>query len=52
MIEISTLLTWAALAAAVAITPGPDTILVVSHTARGGLRAGLLANAGIQVGGL
>jgi threonine/homoserine/homoserine lactone efflux protein len=52
MIEMSVILAWTALAIAVTITPGPDTILVISHTARGGLRAGLLANAGIQAGGL
>jgi threonine/homoserine/homoserine lactone efflux protein len=52
MIEMSSILVWTALAVAVTVTPGPDTVLVVSHTARGGLRAGLLANAGIQAGGL
>jgi threonine/homoserine/homoserine lactone efflux protein len=52
MLETSTLLAWTALATAVAITPGPDTILVATHTARGGWRAGVLANLGIQAGGL
>jgi threonine/homoserine/homoserine lactone efflux protein len=52
MLATSTLLAWTALATAVAITPGPDTILVATHAARGGWRAGLLANLGIQAGGL
>ncbi len=52
MLATLTLLASTALATAVAITPGPDTILVATHAARGGWRAGLLANLGIQAGGL
>ena len=50
MIEPGALLAWSALALAVTLSPGPDTILVASHGARGGLRAGLAAVLGIQAG--
>jgi threonine/homoserine/homoserine lactone efflux protein len=43
---------WSALALATAISPGPDTLLVVGHAARGGRNAGLLAAAGTTTGGL
>jgi threonine/homoserine/homoserine lactone efflux protein len=43
---------WSALALATALSPGPDTLLVVGHAARSGQKAGLLAVAGIQTGGL
>jgi len=43
---------WSALALATALSPGPDTLLVVGHAARGGRKAGLLAVAGILAGGL
>jgi threonine/homoserine/homoserine lactone efflux protein len=33
-----------------AITPGPDTLLVIAHSLAGGARRGLLATAGILVG--
>lgn len=52
MIEPAALLAWTALAAAVAVTPGPDTVLVASHAARGGVRAGLLTVAGTTTGGV
>ncbi|MDP9421695.1 MAG: LysE family translocator [Pseudomonadota bacterium] len=48
----SLLLAWSALALAVSVTPGPDTLLVMGHSARGGVRAGLAAIAGIVTGGL
>lgn len=50
MISGAALLAWSALALAVTLTPGPDTLLVASHSARGGLRAGLAAVAGIMTG--
>ena len=52
MIEPTALLAWTALVAILTLTPGPDTLLVVSHAARGGLRSGLAAIAGIQTGAL
>ena len=48
MISTAALLAWSALALAVTLSPGPDTLLVASHGARGGLRAGLAALAGIM----
>ncbi len=52
MIEPGALLAWSALALAVTVSPGPDTMLVASHSARSGLRAGLAAVAGIGSGGV
>jgi threonine/homoserine/homoserine lactone efflux protein len=52
VIETAAILAWTALAAAVAVTPGPDTVLVASHAARGGVRAGLFAVAGTTTGGV
>lgn len=34
------------------LVPGPDTMLVAGHAARRGLRAGMAAIGGIQIGGL
>ena len=48
----ATLIAWSGLALLVALTPGPDVLLVAGHAARGGRRAGLLATAGIITGGL
>jgi threonine/homoserine/homoserine lactone efflux protein len=52
LIEPAALLAWTALVVVLTLTPGPDTMLVVSHAARGGLRSGLAAVAGIQTGAL
>jgi threonine/homoserine/homoserine lactone efflux protein len=52
MISIPALLAWTALAAAVTISPGPDTLLVAGNAMRRGSRAGLLAVAGIVTGGV
>jgi threonine/homoserine/homoserine lactone efflux protein len=52
LIEPAALLAWTALAVVLTLTPGPDTLLVISHAARGGLRSGLAAVAGIQTGAL
>jgi threonine/homoserine/homoserine lactone efflux protein len=40
------------MALAVTLSPGPDTLLVASHGARGGVRAGLAAASGIVAGGV
>lgn len=50
MIEPGAFLAWSALALIVTLTPGPDTVLVASHAARGGFRAGMAALAGIMTG--
>lgn len=50
MIEPAVLLAWAALALAVTLSPGPDTLLVASHAARSGVRAGLAAVGGVVSG--
>jgi threonine/homoserine/homoserine lactone efflux protein len=50
LIEPTALLAWSALALIVTLTPGPDTLLVASHGARGGFRAGMAAVAGIMTG--
>ncbi len=52
MIPLDALLAWSALALAVTLSPGPDTLLVASNSARGGLRAGLATVAGIGAGGI
>lgn len=46
------ILSWSALALVLAISPGPDTLLVTGHAAKGGVRSGLAAAAGISVGGI
>lgn len=51
MLADHSLLAWTALAIALVLSPGPDTILVVGQSARRGLRAGLAATAGVTVGG-
>jgi threonine/homoserine/homoserine lactone efflux protein len=50
LIEPATLLAWSALALIVTLTPGPDTLLVAAHGARGGFRAGIAAVLGILTG--
>ena len=46
------LLAWTLLSIGLVLTPGPDTMLVAGHAARGGVRAGLAAVAGVGLGGL
>jgi threonine/homoserine/homoserine lactone efflux protein len=46
------LLAWIALSIGLALTPGPDTMIVAGNAARNGVRGGLAAVAGIAVGGL
>jgi threonine/homoserine/homoserine lactone efflux protein len=50
VIEPGALLAWSALALIVTLTPGPDTLLVASHGARGGARAGMAVVLGIMTG--
>jgi threonine/homoserine/homoserine lactone efflux protein len=52
VIEPTALLAWSVLALIVTLTPGPDTLLVASHGARGGFRAGMAAVFGIETGAL
>lgn len=46
------LLAWTLLSVGLVLTPGPDTMLVAGHAARGGVRAGLAAVSGVVLGGL
>ncbi len=46
------LLAWIALSIGLALTPGPDTMIVAGNAARNGVRGGMAAVAGIAVGGL
>lgn len=46
------LLAWTLLSVGLVLTPGPDTMLVAGHAARGGVRAGLATTAGVVLGGL
>jgi threonine/homoserine/homoserine lactone efflux protein len=50
VIAPAALLAWSALALIVTLTPGPDTLLVAAHGARGGFRAGMAALMGIMTG--
>jgi threonine/homoserine/homoserine lactone efflux protein len=50
VIEPAALLAWSALALIVTLTPGPDTLLVASHGARGGFGAGMAAVLGVLTG--
>jgi len=50
VIELGALLAWSTLALIVTLTPGPDTLLVASHAARSGARAGVAAVLGIMTG--
>lgn len=52
MIEPAALLAWSALSVGLAVTPGADTALVATNSARGGVGAGLRTVAGIVTGGL
>jgi len=46
------ILAWTALAAVVALSPGPDTLLVAGNAARRGHGAGLQTVAGVAAGGV
>jgi threonine/homoserine/homoserine lactone efflux protein len=46
------ILAWIALSIGLAVTPGPDTMIVAGNAARNGVRGGLAAIAGIATGGV
>ncbi|MET0370944.1 MAG: LysE family translocator [Sphingobium sp.] len=52
MLTAQSLAAWTVLATGLVLVPGPDTMLVAGHAARRGLRAGMAAIGGIQLGGL
>jgi len=52
MLTLNALLAWTVMAIGLVLLPGPDTMLVAGHAARRGLRAGMAALGGIQLGGL
>lgn len=52
MLTAHALLAWTALAIALVLVPGPDTILVAGNAARRGLRAGMATTMGIALGGV
>jgi len=52
MLTTHALLAWTIMAIGLVLLPGPDTMLVAGHAARRGLRAGMAAIGGIQLGGL
>lgn len=46
------LLAWTVMSIGLVLLPGPDTMLVAGHAARRGLKAGMAAIGGIQLGGV
>ncbi|PZU60198.1 MAG: LysE family translocator [Sphingobium sp.] len=52
MLTSQSLLAWTILSIGLVLLPGPDTMLVAGHAARRGLKAGMAAIGGIQLGGL
>lgn len=52
MLTTEALLAWTIMSIGLVLLPGPDTMLVVGHAARRGLKAGMAAIGGIQLGGL
>jgi threonine/homoserine/homoserine lactone efflux protein len=52
LFEISTLLTFVLAALALIVSPGPGQALVIARTLSGGLRAGVMTAAGLQIGTL
>ncbi|MGE4322843.1 MAG: LysE family translocator [Sphingobium sp.] len=52
MLTAHSLLAWTVMATGLVLLPGPDTMLVAGHAARRGLKAGMAAIGGIQLGGL
>lgn len=52
MLTLQSLLAWTAMAVGLVLLPGPDTMLVAGHAARRGLKAGMAAIGGIQLGGV
>ncbi|BBF69382.1 LysE family translocator [Sphingomonas bisphenolicum] len=52
MLTAHSLLAWTVMSIGLVLLPGPDTMLVAGHAARRGLKAGMAAIGGIQLGGL
>ncbi|AEG47771.1 Lysine exporter protein (LYSE/YGGA) [Sphingobium chlorophenolicum L-1] len=52
MLTAQSLLAWTVMSIGLVLLPGPDTMLVAGHAARRGLKAGMAAIGGIQLGGL
>lgn len=52
MLTAQSLLAWTVMSIGLVLLPGPDTLLVAGHAARRGLKAGMAAIGGIQLGGL
>jgi threonine/homoserine/homoserine lactone efflux protein len=52
MLTAQSLLAWTIMSIGLVLLPGPDTMLVAGHAARRGLKAGMAAIGGIQLGGL
>ena len=49
-IDISTLSAFLITAAAIVLSPGPDTIIIIRYTMRSGKRIGIATVAGVQLG--
>lgn len=52
MLTAQSLAAWTVMSIGLVLLPGPDTMLVAGHAARRGLKAGMAAIGGIQLGGL
>ena len=52
MLTAHSLFAWTIMSIGLVLLPGPDTMLVAGHAARRGLKAGMAAIGGIQLGGL
>jgi threonine/homoserine/homoserine lactone efflux protein len=52
MLTAQSLLAWTVMSIGLVLLPGPDTMLVAGHAARRGMKAGMAAIGGIQLGGL
>jgi threonine/homoserine/homoserine lactone efflux protein len=52
MLTAQSLLAWTVMSIGLVLLPGPDTMLVAGHAARRGIKAGMAAIGGIQLGGV
>jgi threonine/homoserine/homoserine lactone efflux protein len=52
MLTAQSLLAWTVMSTGLVLLPGPDTMLVAGHAARRGIKAGMAAIGGIQLGGV
>ncbi|MEJ7934183.1 LysE family translocator [Sphingobium sp. AN558] len=52
MLTAHSLFAWTIMSIGLVLLPGPDTMLVAGHAARRGLKAGMAAIGGIQLGGV